>query len=149
MQRRVSRVAKGSWFTALAVVLIASGCGSSGPPRYRLSGKVTYGGQPVPGGSVTLIPDTQQGNKGPAASVPIKNGQYDTKWQGVGHVGGPHVVKITGLDGNASAEFPVGMPLFPEFELKLDLAKEAGVRDLEVPADWVLPRSGPVVNHGA
>ena len=131
------------------VVLISTGCGSSGPPRYHLSGKVTYGGQPIPGGSVTLIPDSQQGNKGPAASVAIKSGQFDTKWEGVGHVGGPHVVKITGLDGNTSGEFPMGMPMFPEYELKLDLPKETSAQDLEVPGNWVLPRSGPVLSHGA
>ena len=58
-------------------------------------------------------------------------------------------MRITGLDGNASPEFPVGMPLFPQFELLLDLPKEASVKDFEIPADWVLPRTAPVTKHGA
>ena len=149
MRRPAWRVAREGWFLALGVILISAGCGSSGPPRYQISGKVTYGGQPVAAGSVMLVPDTSQGNTGPAASVAIKDGQYDSNREGVGHVGGPHVVKITGLDGKTSPEFPMGMLLFPEFELKLDLPKEDGEKDLEVPAEWVLPRSGPVLNHGA
>jgi hypothetical protein len=51
------------------MILISAGCGSSGPPRYHISGKVTYGGQPVAAGSVMLVPDTSQGNTGPAVSV--------------------------------------------------------------------------------
>ncbi len=139
---------KRSWLLAIGIVLILAGCGDSGPPRYHLSGKVTHGGQPVPGGSVTLIPDTSQGNTGPAASVTIKNGEYDSDWEGAGHVGGPHVVKITGLDGQSSPEFPMGLPLFPEYELKLDLPKEDSLKDLEVPANWVMPRLAPVRDHG-
>jgi hypothetical protein len=143
------RAVKVGWFLALGVILISAGCGSSGPPRYPISGKVTYGGQPVVAGSVMLVPDTRQGNQGPAVSVAIKDGQYDSNWEGIGHVGGPHVVKITGLDGKTSPEFPRGMLLFPEFELILDLPNKAEVKDLEVPADWVMPRTGPVTNHGA
>lgn len=132
----------------LAGALIFAGCSPDGPPRYRLSGKLTHGGQPVPAGSVTLIPDHAQGNNGPAASAAIKDGRYDTK-QGTGHVGGPHVLKITALDGKTSPEFPRGSPLFPDYELKADLSKQDGTRDLDVPAEWVAPRTGPVKNHGA
>jgi len=134
---------------ALGAMLISAGCGSSGPPRYHVSGKVTYGGQPVAAGSVMFVPDTAQGNTGPAVSVAIKSGQYDSNLEGVGHVGGPHVVKINGLDGNTSPEFPPGMLLFPDFELKLDLPKEDSQKDLEVPGEWVLPKTAPVTNHGA
>jgi hypothetical protein len=38
---------------------------------------------------------------------------------------------------------------FTLVELKLDLPKEDGEKDLEVPADWVMPRTAPVMNHGA
>lgn len=133
----------------LGAMLFLAGCGDSGPPRYHISGKVTYGGQPVPAGSVMLTPDTSQGNTGPAASVAIKAGQYDSNAEGVGHVGGPHVVTITGMDGNASPEFPQGMLLFPEYQLNLDLPKEDSQQDLEVPGDLVLPKTAPVMNHGA
>ncbi len=150
MQVFSSQNSVGGWCLALGLgfLLVAAGCGSSGPPRYPISGKVTHGGQPVPGGSVMLIPDTTQGNTGPATSVAIKNGQYDSSLEGIGHVGGPHVVKITGLDGNTSPEFPMGLPQFPEYELKADLPKETSVKDFDVPGDWVMPRMAPVTNHG-
>lgn len=100
-------------------------------------------------GSVMLAPDTSQGNSGPAASIPIKNGQYDSNVEGMGHVGGPHVLKITGMDGQVSPEFPQGMLLFPEYEVKADLPKEDSQKDLDVPGEWVLPKTAPVTNHGA
>jgi hypothetical protein len=139
---------RGVAFSLAALALLAlAGCGRDGPPRYRLSGKVTHGGKPIPAGSVTFIPDAAQGNKGMAASVEIVNGQYDTKEKG--HVGGPHLVKITALDGQGSNEFPRGLPLFPDYELKFDLSKQESTKDLEVPAEWVAPRTAPVTNHGA
>lgn len=118
---------------------IVAGCGEEGPTRYQLSGKVTYGGQPIPAGSVTFIPDSSQGNSGPAASVDIVNGMYNTS-SGKGHVGGPHILKITGLDGKASDEFPKGAPMFPDYETKADLPKEDGTKDLDVPSDHVMPK---------
>jgi hypothetical protein len=117
-----------------------SGCGSDGPPRYHLSGSVTYGGQPIPAGSVTLIPDSAQGNSGPAVSVPIENGKFDTRSSGTGHVGGPHIAKITALDGKGGDEFfPQGQPMFPDYEMPVDLPEQDGTQDLEVPADWKAP----------
>lgn len=142
-------MAMGGGFLALGLMVISAGCGDSGPPRYHISGKVTYGGQPVAAGAVMLVPDASQGNTGPAASVTIKDGQYDSNLDGTGHVGGPHVLKITGMDGQASPEFPQGMLLFPEYEVKADLPKEDSQKDVEVPSEWVLPKTGPVTNHGA
>ena len=127
----------------LAGTLILAGCGPGGPPRYRLSGKVTHGGQPIVAGSITLIPDRAKGNEGSAGSAVIKDGRYDTK-QGTGHVGGPHILKITALDGKTSPEFPQGLPLFPDYEIKLDLPKQTETRDLDVPATWVAPPAKPV-----
>lgn len=121
------------------LIAACTGCGDSGPPRYNLSGKVTYGGQPIPKGSITFMPDSTLGNSGMAASVEISDGEFDTSRRDQGHVGGPHVVKITGLDGKASPEFPNGVPMFPDFEIKIDLPKEESTKDFEVPADWVNP----------
>ena len=126
MWRPAVRAAKGGWFLALGVILVSAGCGSSGPPRYPISGKVTYGGQPVLAGSVTLIPDTNQGNKGPATSVTIKDGQYGSIWYGARACRRSVrlSVLIAELDGKPSPEFPMGMLLFPEYELILDLPSE-------------------------
>jgi hypothetical protein len=130
-------------------LLVLAGCGESGPPRYDLSGKVTHGGQPVPAGSVTLVPDTSKGNSGPAGSAEIKGVQYDTSQGGTGHVGGPHRVKITGLTGETSEdEFAIETRLFPDYEVELDLPKEKATQDIDVPGDLVMPKPVPVTDHG-
>ncbi|GEM_PF-159235 len=133
----------------LAQLLALTGCsGRKGPPRYHLSGSVTHGGKPVPAGSITFIPDTSQGNKGPAGSVPIKDGKYSTRQVGEGHIGGPHVVRITGLSGVASDEFSEGEPIFPDYQTKADLPKQTATQNFEVPANWVFPPRRPVVPRG-
>jgi hypothetical protein len=132
-----------------SVPLLLTGCGDDGPSRYHLSGEVTHGADPVPAGSISLIPDTSQGNSGPAASTEIRDGRFDTRWSGTGHVGGPHVVRVTGLDGQADDEFfPRGLPMFPDYELRLDLPAEEATQDIQVPADWTMPAQPPTLDHG-
>ena len=127
-----------------------AGCGGDGPPRYHLSGTVTHGGMPIPTGSVLFTPDTTQGNSGPAISIKIRDGRYDTAPEGAGHVGGPHRVTITALDGQASDEFSEGIPMFPDYELQIDLPKEKSTHDLEIPAEWQAKKRDPraVMHHG-
>ncbi|MCH5377175.1 MAG: hypothetical protein JJ992_24700 [Planctomycetes bacterium] len=134
---------------AAVSMLVLVGCGPSGPRRYNLSGNVTYGGQPIPAGSITLIPDVTQDNSGPAASMTIENGKFDSSDDGIGHVGGPHLVRITALDGQVSDEFPKGLPMFPPYETKVDLPKENSTQDFDVPKEWAPPPQAPVVDHGA
>ena len=139
----------GAMVLALAVSVCLAGCGSGGPPRYNLSGNVTWGGKPIPAGTVMLIPDGMAGNSGPAASLNIENGSVDSRSQDTGHVGGPHIVRITALDGVVSDEFPSGLPMFPDYEMQVDLPKEDSTQDFEVPPEWVPPRQAPVTSHGA
>jgi hypothetical protein len=120
-----------------AALLGAAGCGSDGgPTRYDLSGKVTYGSQPVPAGYIVFAPDTSQGNTGPGAQADIKDGRYQTP-PGQGTVGGPHRLTISGFDGRAfqdgPVENPMGKPLFATYQLTADLPKESTSRDLQVP----------------
>lgn len=145
------RVSAGMLATALAAILLTAGCGTDGPPRYHLSGSVTHGGEPIPSGSVMLTPDSSQGNSGPAVSVEIQDGKYDTRREGLGHVGGPHRVTVTALDGQISDEFSAGMPMFPDYEFQFDLPTEDSVQDLDVPADWKRAEPAPnaFMNHGA
>ena len=123
----------GGWM--LAVVLVAaismSGCwgGQSGPARYQVSGKVTYAGQPVPGGMIYFDPDTAKGNHGPQGSGRIEDGKYQTS-PGHGAVGGPHVVRITGYE---AAELEPA-ELFPTYTTEVDLPKESASLDFDVPA---------------
>ena len=54
-------------FVAACVCLMSGllGCGSGGPTRIALSGKVTQGGVPVATGAISLVP--AQGHRGVAA----------------------------------------------------------------------------------
>lgn len=123
----------GGWLLAVGSLLVLVGCdGSDGPPRYHLSGTITYAGKPVPAGSVSFIPDASKGNQGPGGLARIKDGHFDTS-EGTGHVGGPHVVAITGMDGVAQPELPRGTPLFPRYKLTMDLPKEDSTHDFDVP----------------
>lgn len=126
-----------SLIAVLSVCLIG-GCGSTpeGPPRFQVSGSVTYDGKPVPKGFITFEPDSAAGNKGPGGGAPIVNGKYKT-YADKGVVGGPHLVKIVGYDGvSASVEgeqLADGKPLFSTYETKFDFPKQNGTRDFTVP----------------
>ena len=114
------------------------GC-DAGEQVYQLSGTITYKGKPVPSGIIIFEPDSGQGNSGAPGRSKIEDGKYDTTSQeGHGIVGGPHVIRIIGMDGgnHGSSSSEVGLPnmLFPEYNSKEDLPKEDGVKDFEVPA---------------
>lgn len=116
-----------------AVLVGCGGGGGDGPPRFRVSGKVTFDGKPVPAGMVYFTPNTEKGNRGPAGSAPIRNGYYDTN-SGKGTVGGPHFISVDGFDGNSTVDRPHGNPLFAPYSIEVDLPKADSTRDLEVPA---------------
>lgn len=114
---------------ASLLIMVIAGCGGdSGPPRYDVSGTVTYNGQPVPEGVISFRPDGSKGNEGPAANANIIDGKYDTSVAGKGTVGGAHVVIIRGFDGEARPddELPHGKPLFSEYTTNVDLPKSQG-----------------------
>jgi hypothetical protein len=121
------------------LMLLASvvGCGgSTGIERYDLSGEVSFQGQPVPKGYITFAPDKKAGNQGPGANATIIDGRYETL-PGQGTVGGPHVVRIVGNDGvpyeaEPGMTVPVGKPLFPPHEMRVDLPREAATQDFAV-----------------
>lgn len=121
----------------LVAFLALNGCGkkADGPTRYDLSGSVTFQGQPVPVGSIVFEPDTSKGNSGPGGSARIKDGKYDTSQEGgKGTVGGPHLIRITGMDGKPGDEYsPEGSALFPEYSTTIDLPKETTTHDFDVP----------------
>jgi len=133
-----SRVCLSSYLAALLLTglaaLLLTGCGDDG--RYGLEGAITFEGQPVLAGEILLAPDTAQGNSGPGAMAKIKDGRYETS-PGKGHTGGPHVLTITGYDGqgNPQSMLPDGEILFRERKMDLDLPKESSAIDLEIPSD--------------
>lgn len=119
--------------------LVSSGCSSSdeGPTKYQLSGKVTFQGKPVPKGQITFAPDNASGNRGPGSGAAIVDGRFETP-SGKGHIGGAHQVRIVGYDGVPTSmegeTLPDGTPLFPPYETVIDLPKEDGTHDIDVPA---------------
>jgi hypothetical protein len=133
---------------ALAAALVGlTGCGSSGPPAYRLSGKVTVNGQPVPLGKVIIDPDVSAGNSGPSGFADIVNGEYDTaRSGGKGVPGGPVRVRITGFrKENADPTSGFGPPMFQEYATTLDVPNQNTTKDFDVPAAAAkgLPRNAP------
>jgi hypothetical protein len=125
----------------MTICCIATGCSEPRVGRFDLTGQVTYRGQPVPKGYMIFTPDREKGNSGPAAKSTIVNGQYETI-KGLGVVGGPHVVSIVGTDGvpydqGEGVMNPMGRPMFPEYKAHVDLPKESGTFNFEVPAEQV------------
>lgn len=119
-----------------AVCLLLAGCGDRGPRRFRASGSVTFAGKPVRLGRIVFDPDVAAGNSGPQGFAAIENGRYDTAgktWKGF--TGGPTVVRIDGLEIIDTADgAAAGRPLFPTYEVKIDLPRTAFTRDFVVPA---------------
>lgn len=125
----------------LSLVVLACmfcvGC-SSEERRYRLSGDVTYKGQPVVEGYVVMEPDTSKGAKGGPGRAKIVDGKYDTAAaDGVGILGGPHVITLTGFDrksggGNTGMEVTLPKSLFTNHVLHEDLPKQDTVKNIDV-----------------
>jgi hypothetical protein len=110
---------------------------SSGPPRYPLVGEVFYDGQPVAAGAAVFEPDAARGNTGPAVTVAVAAGRFATD-RGAGTIGGPHLVRLTGYDGQppaGEAEWkPLGELVFGPYVTNVDLPKAATTLRLDVPA---------------
>ena len=127
--------------------LAALGCGlvigCGGPTYHRLSGKVTFKGQPIPAGKIYFTPDGKKNNTGPTGYADITNGSYDTGAKGgQGMVGGPMVVRIEGFDPSAKPDEKAGPPgeittksLFPSYETTVELPRSSGTKDFDVPAE--------------
>ncbi len=114
-------------------VMALAGC-SSGERIYQLSGAITYDGKPVPKGTIVFEPDSTAGNSGGSGFAKIQDGRYDTSiLDGRGVVGGPHLVRIMGLDGVPRGELLNGIPIFQEYSSTADLPKKNGTQDFTVP----------------
>jgi hypothetical protein len=100
----------------MAAALTASpGCGpGNGLNLARVSGKVTYKGEPVKNGTVFFVPDESKGTVGPYAVGSItSDGTYtlSTETAGDGVIVGQHKVGITGVEevaGSSEAEVDAG-----------------------------------------
>jgi hypothetical protein len=118
---------RGTGLTVLVAAAVLVGCSGGGPSRYRLSGAVTFDGQPIPYGEVVLTPDGSKKNAGPQGIAPIRDGRYDTGASGgKGIAGGPTVILVNGMTG------PGGKTIC-EYELQVDLPRADSTRDIDVP----------------
>ncbi|MBA2113296.1 hypothetical protein [Bremerella alba] len=112
--------------------LLVLGCTKSdGLERHKLSGTVTYDGQPVPQGEIQFTPNSREGNPGPGTFIKIENGHYETP-SGKGVLGGAYGVRIVGYDGKANTESDMGVSLFNPYSERIDLPKEDSTRDFQV-----------------
>jgi hypothetical protein len=71
------------WIICLAIgctAAVPSGCRRDGPERVKLSGTVTYRGEPVKTGQLRFIPT--KGTEGPTEGAMIVDGQYQAIGKG-------------------------------------------------------------------
>ena len=122
--------------TILAIaLLLSSGCGSGdkGPVRHRISGTVTFDGQPVPQGNILFSPDASKGNTGPAAYAKIVDGKYDTASEGaMSPTAGEYTVDIEGTAVQAPGE-ELAKKLFETYHTTLTVPEQDHVFDITVP----------------
>src|SRR5688572_27608136 len=105
------------WFAAILLIAGLAGCGSSGPPRAAIHGRVTAGGQPLAAGRILFTPIAP--NKGPATTARITAGEYQLTVKD-GPVVGKNRVQIEAdlnfgfeLDDEAAVAQRGGVPLLP------------------------------------
>jgi hypothetical protein len=111
------------WLGLATAACVLAGCGpSNGLTMGRVSGRVTYNGQPVELGEVLFLPDSEKGNSGVPSMGPItKDGSYIMSTQdfGDGVIAGHHKVGIRALDA-----VPVGKVETPELDPAVATGKE-------------------------
>ncbi len=119
--------------------LLSQSCGSSeeGAKLYDVSGTVTYGGKPVPYGSILFVADVTEGNTAPQGVASIEDGKFDTAKGGRGVIGGTYTVTIKGR----TTEFPPeedddegagDPPLFSDFQTTVLFPEENSIQEFEV-----------------
>ncbi len=108
------------------VILVGMiGCSEGGMKTAPVEGTITYGGKPVPQGSITFQPV-----HGPNATANIKNGAYNLKTyrDGDGAVIGKHQVTIISLEDQSGRlpedRNPLPPPLIP---LKYNFTDKSGL----------------------
>lgn len=109
--------------TGLVIWAAVCGCGrDDGPPRYHLSGNISYEGEPIAHGWIVFSPES-----GPGATANIEDGKYATR-EAFGTVGGVHTVEVVAFDAKA---FKQGKASF-SCKFKKDIPKETTSWDIEI-----------------
>lgn len=131
----------GAWMVATLVTAVGCGGGDS-QERHRVSGRITFAGQPVNFGEVLFTPDASKGNSGAQGIANIVNGRYDTQGsRAPGVASGPVVVRVTALaDANGK--------LLCEHEFPLEVSKGGMEHDIDIPADADKASGAPPAKSG-
>lgn len=122
------------------LMVLAAGCGDSSglPARYKVSGTVTYNGQPVEKGEIEFRPDNL--DTAQAATGEIKNGSYylTTAVDGDGALPGDYkvVIKSTEVDLSKAESNSKGGSFRQD-----DVAKANKDAKKLVPAKYSLPET--------
>lgn len=120
--RRVLHILIGA---ACSFIVAMSGCKDNLPKTAPVKGSITYQGKAVAQGSVMFQPDD-----GPAATAPIKDGQYVLKTfrDGDGAILGNHKVTVISLEDQSGRlpedRSPLPRPLVP---LEFSFADKSGL----------------------
>jgi hypothetical protein len=130
---------------SLTVVLFSAGCGERAPQRVRVTGLVTFEGQPVPYGNITFEPDTSKGNSGPQGYAKIQDGKYDSDVGGIGPCPGPQTVIVEGYP-ELGREKPGQGRLVFNHRTTWDLPPTAAFKDFDIPASSATRHGTPASN---
>ncbi|QDU64466.1 hypothetical protein Pan216_53560 [Planctomycetes bacterium Pan216] len=104
---------------------------SANPGTYMLSGEATYEGKPIPYGTLSLRPDAEAGNRGPASVVTIDRGHYRLSPER-GHQGGSYIARIVATDGTRPESADVDNSLFAPIVIRLTLPPRDGKWDFHL-----------------
>ena len=139
---------------AAACLAIAAGC-SSETKTYKLSGNVTFKGQPVPAGYVMFTPDVASGALGQVRVFQIVDGKYDSDAATPpGMTAGKCMVRVAGFDGKPLPTFGQGKQIFNPVDLAaFTMPADETTKDFEVPASAgvnvkIVPTSDPPGGSG-
>ena len=124
-------------FACLCSLLVS--CHRDPAGRFHVTGTVTFDGETVEGGFVLFEPDLANGKDGPQGIATITQGKYSTAESNKGVTEGPHIVRIRGFRTSESGDI---VPLFPEFETKVEFSRDQLDYDFAVPTDLGDPLSG-------
>jgi hypothetical protein len=128
------------WAIATLTLAVLSGCGGDEPfTRHRITGTVTYQGQPVERGMIFIEPaDSSVGvsNQAPYGFLHIKGGKFESSTED-SPTSGTYRLKVMGLDASQMPERGVvegDVPtLFPTYELLVEMPPPNNHLDIEVP----------------
>jgi hypothetical protein len=112
-------------------IFFVTGCG--GAKTYSLTGHVTFDGKPVPHGTITFLPKTDQTDAGAYAMTVIKEGNYKIEKGKLGLAEGNYSVIITGTNGIAEEFHPQGIPLFIDYRTEFVFSQGIPQFDIEIP----------------